>query len=166
MNEYACMNCHAVINIPPTAAWPQSCPKCQSMAGWFTPPQTSISFGARLPSADYSLGFKHATDAADIEVSRLRAERDELLTNAAEVKASGWKSVADAYDNALKEIRVALGLNEHDEHELVLDTIKRRHEALRDLHDDIRGRADDGVRFNPGTLNALEAAKEALPKFS
>src|SRR5690348_10626363 len=31
---------------------------------------------------------------------------------------------ANAYENAHREIRVALGLSEHDHHELVIDTIK------------------------------------------
>lgn len=39
-------------------------------------------------------------------------------------------------------------------------------EALRELHDDIQGRIDDGGRFNPGTLTALKAAREALDKAS
>lgn len=38
--------------------------------------------------------------------------------------------------------------------------------ALRDLHDDIQGRIDDGAKFNPGTLTALRYAKEALAKSS
>lgn len=34
--------------------------------------------------------------------------------------------------------------------------------ALKDLHDDIQERIDDGARFNPGTLSALKNARLAL----
>lgn len=36
--------------------------------------------------------------------------------------------------------------------------------ALKDLHDDIQGRIDDGQSFNPGTLVALEDARIAIEK--
>lgn len=35
-------------------------------------------------------------------------------------------------------------------------------DALRDLCDDLQGRIDDGVGFNPGTLNALERGQDAI----
>lgn len=35
-------------------------------------------------------------------------------------------------------------------------------EALRDLHDDINTRKEDGARFNPGTLFALGRARSVL----
>lgn len=35
-------------------------------------------------------------------------------------------------------------------------------DSLHDLYDDIRGRYDDGDKFNPGTLNALERIESAI----
>lgn len=40
--------------------------------------------------------------------------------------------------------------------------LDRAVEALKDLHDDINGRKEDGQAFNPGTLFALGRARSVL----
>lgn len=80
--------------------------------------------------------------AITAERDRLKVERDEATRH-----VDYWSDMACA-------LRESLNAAEARAAELVA--------ALRDLHDDIQGRQDDGANFNPGTLIALARAAAAL----
>lgn len=76
-------------------------------------------------------------DCEQCSVDGLRSQLKRLLTerNEARSKLASESKIVEAYEGAMVALREALGLSGHDEHELVLDEIKRlvKHDA--DLSD-------------------------------
>lgn len=79
---------------------------------------------------------------------------------AAKLHISGVLGNSTAYDDGIqKSVEIVRRHNAAQPSDQVI-------EALHDLYDDIRGRMDDGDKFNPGTLNAIKRIRTGIAEMN